>query len=110
MIQYLIGVVLFTTVSLAQTTQQPDKNTDSAKPKSATTAGATATAPQAATASGPPRPLPEHPLETKLQNESNVNPNYRKEKRSGRGTKREYTPRRTASGVRKDTLMNRRKP
>ncbi|RYC68822.1 hypothetical protein [Spirosoma sordidisoli] len=104
MITYLIGACL--AVSLAQADPQSPKQTGSTKAASGSATAATA---KPASATAPARPLPDHPLSTKLQDENNSNPYYRKEKASGRGTKREYTPRRTASGARQDT-MNQRRP
>lgn len=113
MLNYLMGVWLTTAVTLAQTTPQAAQKPASAKPSAQATASAKAgpaTAPaKPASATAPARPLPEHPLSTKLRNNNTTNPNYNREKARGRGTKREYTPRRTETGERKDT-MNQRRP
>ncbi|GAB3489675.1 hypothetical protein GCM10027341_00370 [Spirosoma knui] len=114
-----MAALLTTSVAVAQTTPQNAKGNATNATTSAGTKGASATksastskTPASGTAKAttePSRPLPEHSLKTKLKNDNTNNPNYNLEKaRSDRGTKREYTPRRTESGARKDT-MDRRK-
>lgn len=105
MINYLMAAFLATSVTFAQTAQKPA--TKGSRPGAAVTTSTGSAKPASTTA--PLRPLPEHSLQTKLQSNDNSNPNYKKEKARGRGVKREYTPRRTASGARKDT-MNQRRP
>ena len=121
MINYLLGAFLVATVTLAQTPQQPATRSNATKPKSGdvtaskstsatssksgSASGAkSATAPKTAAAAQPMHPLPQPSLKTKLQSNDNANPNYRKEKEYRGGFKREYTPRRTASGARPDTM------
>ncbi|MFD2570986.1 hypothetical protein ACFSUS_10100 [Spirosoma soli] len=145
----LIGLLLMTSVAVAQTAS-PQAKTGAGKPASASNATASAAKPtksssaaakpatgstastSGAAASGaakpaagsatsgagatkpasvtPMKPLPEHSLGTKLKNDNTNNPYYNVEKaKTDRGMKREYTPRRTESGARKDT-MTQRKP
>ena len=108
LIKVLIGAMLVATTTVAQTAQQ-----------STNQAGGTANRPSGSTESttrstakaskGPVRPLPQPSLKEKLQSKNTNNPNYQREKSGQSGSKREYTPRRTASGARKDTLLERRK-
>ncbi|GAB3542186.1 hypothetical protein [Spirosoma fluminis] len=114
MIKIMMAALLTTSVAVAQTTPQNAKGnatnaTTSTGPKGASAAKSASTSKTPASGTEPSRPLPEHSLKTKLKNDNTSNPNYNLEKaRSDRGTKREYTPRRTESGARKDT-MDRRK-
>lgn len=117
----MIAALLTASVAVAQTTpQSKDGGSASASAKGGSGAGKpTATTkpsstgsskPNAASATEPSRPLPEHSLKTKLRNSNTTNPYYNLEKDKGeRRAKREYTPRRTQSGARKDT-MDQQKP
>jgi hypothetical protein len=96
MINHLIGALVATTMAVAQTPQQP------AAGKATKPASTTATTPAAAKSS---RPIPEQPLKTKLENRNSAIPTYKKAKDNGqRGIQPKYTPRRTDSGARKDTM------
>ncbi len=97
------------TTTLAQTTTQPQptKETNVANRPSGSTESTTRS--KAKASKGPVRPLPQPSLKEKLQTKNTNNPNYQKEKSQQNGSKREYAPRRTASGARKDTLLERRR-
>ena len=86
----LIGLLLTTTVAVAQTT--PKSASAKASPAKSTSA------------------LPQPSQKTKLQSNDDVNPNYHKEQAEGRGIRHGYKPRRTASGARLDTMDRRKKP
>ncbi|MFD2932838.1 hypothetical protein [Spirosoma flavum] len=103
MIKVLLGALLITTASLAQTAPKTAK-TGSTKPTASSMASSAKT-------TKPMRPLPQPSLKEKLESGDDAIPSYKKEKDAGvhKGVNR-YTPRRTASGARKDTLIDRRKP
>ncbi|UHG90840.1 hypothetical protein [Spirosoma oryzicola] len=134
MIKLMIGALLITATALAQTPPQTGQ-TSSPKPastsaasgnksnkqtaasagtssKSTTTksASATATAADAARRS-PNKKIPAPSMKDNLESKDNALPSY-KQAKTGAGKERtqpKYTPRRTASGARPDT-MNKRKP
>ena len=109
MLRLLTVVLLATTAATAQTTPKTTKpgsvtNTMASRASTPPTGG-----PASKSAAKLDRPIPEQPLRTKLRNANTTNPNYNREKDlTARGTRREYNPRRTASGARKDTLNQRR--
>lgn len=96
MTKILIGALLMATATLAQTTPKTAKNTT--------------TKPSSSSHTQPTRPLPNPSMKAKLESGDNANPEYRKQKAAGetRGVKNRFTPRRTASGARKDTLDKQR--
>ncbi|WP_080238778.1 hypothetical protein [Spirosoma rigui] len=99
MINYLIGALVATTMAVANPAQQP------ATGKATKPASTTATTPAAGAAAKSSRPIPEQPLKTKLENRNSAIPGYKKAKDNGqRGVQPKYTPRRTDSGARKDTM------
>lgn len=105
MIKVLLGVLLLASPALAQTTTQPAKTTK------ATSGSANSAKPMSASAMArSKKPIPPPSLKDNLESKDNAIPSYRKEKDAGvkKGTNR-YQPRRTESGARKDTLIDRRK-
>jgi|SRR5919199_4243479 hypothetical protein len=117
MIKLMIAALLTTTIAVAQTAPQNAKGgaakgastTTKSTSASKTPASGTSAKPTAASPTEPSRPLPEHSLKTKLKNDNTNNPYYNLEKdKSKRGAKREYSPSRTKSGARKDTMDQRK--
>lgn len=103
MINLLLGVLLL--AAPAQTTPQ---NPKSGSPRSMT---ASATKPKAmsSTTVRSNKPIPSPSRKDNLESKDNAIPSYKKAKDNGvsKGRNR-YSPRRTASGARKDTLIDRR--
>lgn len=107
MIKLLIGMLFITTTALAQTAQTPSdqKRARVADKPSGSTESTTRSKAKATTASA--RPLPQPPLKEKLESGNSANPMYKKAKDAGvRKTSPKYPPRRSKSGVRKDTMSN----
>jgi len=99
MIKVLLGALLLASPALAQTTTKATSGSaNSAKPMSASAMARSK------------KPIPPPSLKDNLESKDNAIPSYRKEKDAGvkKGTNR-YQPRRTESGARKDTLIDRRK-
>ncbi|GAB3890776.1 hypothetical protein [Spirosoma agri] len=120
MIKFMIGALLITTTTLAQTAPQAAQ-TGAAKPASGLTTKSNAKATQAASASASKgtstsatarrstKPIPKPSQSDNLESKDNAIPSYKKEKDAGiHKTQPKYTPRRTSSGARPDT-MNQRK-
>lgn len=105
MYKVLIGALLMATTTLAQTgTQtaaQPKKAGVAVRPTGSTESTTRSKSKNAA----PSRPFPQPSLKEKLKSNNTANPNYTREKDKGEHrTQNRYTPRRTASGKRKDTM------
>ncbi|WP_460906477.1 hypothetical protein [Spirosoma areae] len=98
----LIGAWLL--VSTAVLAQVPPKGAKTSSPKS--TPGSTK--PASGSIARSTRPLPQPSLKEKLKSGNSNNPNYTKAEDHGKHVKRDYSPRRTASGARKDTLNKRK--
>jgi hypothetical protein len=107
MIKILLGVLLTTSV-LAQTTPQTAKT---GSPKSTT---ASETKPKAMSASAATarsnKPIPPPSQKDNLESKNNAIPSYKMEKDAGKHKiQNRYTPRRTKSGARKDTIIDRKR-
>lgn len=111
LIKVLIGAMLVATTTVAQTAQQPTQQSTNQAGTAQRPSGSTesTTRSNAKASKAPVRRLPQPSLKEKLQTKNTNNPNYQREKSGQSGSKREYAPRRTASGARKDTLLERRK-
>ena len=110
LINVLIGAMLVATTTVAQTTTQSTQSTNQASTADRPSGSTESTMrSKSKAAKGPVRPLPQPSLKEKLQTKNTNNPNYQREKSGQTGSKREYAPRRTASGARKDTLIDRRR-
>jgi cytoskeletal protein RodZ len=123
MIKLMIGALLITTTTLAQTAPQTVKSSStksvsastvtrpSKQPatsaKSTTKSNSTSTAADASRRSS--KPIPKPSLSDNLESKDNAIPSYKKAKQAGEHkVKPKFSPRRTASGARPDT-MDRRK-
>jgi len=107
MIKVLLGVLLMATPALAQTTPQTAKTSTT----KATSGSANSAKPMSASAlARSKKPIPAPSLKDNLESKDNAIPSYKKEKDAGvQKTRNRYKPRRTESGARKDTLIDRRK-
>lgn len=107
MIKVLLGALLLAVPALAQTTPQTTK-ASTAKP---TSGSANSAKPMSASAlARSKKPIPPPSLKDNLESKDNAIPSYKKEKDAGvRKGRNRYQPRRTESGARKDTLIDRRK-
>ena len=106
MIKLLIGALLMATTTLAQTTAPPsDQKRAGVKERptgstESTTRSGSKTAVAAST-----KPLPQPSLKEKLESGDRAIPSYKQEKDAGiHKGKAKYSPRRTKSGARKDTM------
>lgn len=107
MIKVLLGVLLMTTPVLAQTTPQTVKTS---APKSASGSANSAKPTSASASARSKKPIPPPSMKDNLESKDNAIPTYKKEKDAGvQKTRNRYQPRRTESGARKDTLIDRRK-
>lgn len=105
MIKVLLGVLLTTSV-LAQT---PTQTAKTGSPKS-TTASATKPKATSAAMARSNKPIPPPSQKDNLESKDNAIPSYKKEKDAGKHKiQNRYTPRRTESGARKDTMIDRKK-
>ena len=111
MIKVLLGALLITTTALAQTAPKAAQAASTKSTVGSMNATARTGKPMSGSAAQPMRPLPQPSLKEKLESGDRAIPSYKQEKDAGvhKGRNR-YTPRRTASGARKDTLIDRRKP
>ena len=110
MYKLLIGALLMATTTLAQTGTQGTQT--AAQPKKAGVAvrptGSTeSTTRSKSSGAAPSRPFPQPSLKEKLESGNTNVPTYKKEKDAGiHKNPNRYTPRRTDSGARKDTMRN----
>jgi hypothetical protein len=96
MLKLLLGALLISTTALAQTTKPASKTTltgsKSIRPVSKKTAN---------------KPIPQTSLDEKMTSKDNAIPSYRmakeRDKDAKMGKGRQFEPRRTSSGARKDT-------
>ncbi|GAB3773577.1 hypothetical protein GCM10028818_15320 [Spirosoma horti] len=108
MIKVLLGVLLMATPALAQTT--PQTATKTSAPKSASGSANSAKPMSASAVARSKKPIPPPSLKDNLESKDNAIPSYKKEKDAGvQKTRNRYKPRRTESGARKDTLIDRRR-
>ncbi|AKD53984.1 hypothetical protein [Spirosoma radiotolerans] len=107
MIKVLLGVLLMATPALAQTTPQTAKTS---APKSASGSASSAKPTSASASARSKKPIPPPSMKDNLESKDNAIPTYKKEKDAGvQKVRYRYQPRRTESGARKDTLIDRRK-
>lgn len=107
MYKLVIGALLLATTTLAQTKTQPRPNQTGMDERPSGSAESTTQSKSKKTATTA-RPLPQPSLKEKLQSNNTNLPTYKKSKDAGvQKVKPKYSPRRTASGQRKDTLNSR---
>lgn len=99
----LIGALLIATIALGQTPSKP-KQVTGTKPTSSSTTSTTMTKAMATNAKAK-GPLPQPSLKEKLESGDRAIPSYKEEKDAGiHKGKAKFSPRRTKSGARKDTM------
>ncbi|GAB4021608.1 hypothetical protein [Spirosoma koreense] len=103
MMKVLMGMLLVTTTALAQTSPDAKRANVAEKPTGSTESTTRSKAKTTAAAST--KPLPQPSLKEKLESGDRAIPSYKQEKDAGiHKGKNRYAPRRTESGVRKDTM------
>lgn len=108
MIKLLIGAMFVATTTLAQTTTTPaDQKRAGVKDKPSGSTESTTRSKSKTAVAASTKPLPQPSLKEKLESGDRAIPSYKQEKDAGvHKVKYRFSPRRTESGARKDTMKS----
>ena len=112
MIKLVMGALLLASTAMAQTASPPNQAGTAERPSGSTesttrskSSSAKASGTKSSSAAASNKPLPQPSLKEKLESGDRAIPSYKAEKDAGiHKAKYRYSPRRTETGARKDTM------